>query len=885
MTTSVYRALMSVTVPANVRRQYGPDMVALFVDRLDNAPSLRGRIGLWWSAVGDLLRHGSAQRFEPPVTDPAESQRSRWRGWVGALGRDLRFAIRVLRAAPLFTSVAIATLALGIGANTAMYSVLDAVLLQPLDYPEPDRLVAFKSFDISAGRSSSVTTPANYADQAERSRTFVSMATMNGDTAALAHGGETRRVMGVRSAGSLLAVLGTQPLFGRLLTPQDDLQNDAVVVLSHSLWESLYGDNRDILGETLVLDEVPHAVVGVMPAGFSFRYFAESDVDFYGVSRWTQEYRANTTNYAHQVVGRLTPEATLEQAQQEMDAIATQIRTDRPQAAQNYGIRLVPVQDDQVADSQGPLRLLMGAVGLVLLIAAVNLANLLLARAASREQEIAVRKALGATKFQLARQVLTESLVLGWAGGVAGLVVAFAGVDLVVRLIPWDMPNADRVAIDGRVLAFTFLAATLTGLAFGVFPALKLAGGSVARRLVGTGRGAAETSWTWTALVVTEVALAVVLLVAAGLLLRTLLNLTSVDPGFRSENVVTFTVAMPESRAAEERLGLWGELESEYAALPGVVSVARASQMPAEENRVSGWFNFVDRPVDNSDRSYLVPYRLVSSGYFDTLGIDIVAGRAFNASAAAGAEEVVINEAARRAFWCDDDPLGDAIGIGNREGRLFLPAATVVGVAADVRNDGISSDPRPAVYFSAELAQGWSNLTFAVQTAGDVDVLSPARARTQAVEPMALLYGERSIEAMLAAQVAPTSALLSLLGTFAIVGLVMAGIGVFGLLSFAVSRRTREIGIRIALGANGRNLTAMVVGQALGKVLAGTVLGLLAAVAVGSYLESLLFGVSTTDGLTLAAVAAMLIVIGAIASYLPARRAAKADPTTALRAS
>jgi len=383
--------------------------------------------------------------------------------------------------------------------------------------------------------------------------------------------------------------------------------------------------------------------------------------------------------------------------------------------------------------------------------------------------------------------------------------------------------------------------------------------------------------------VVTEVALAVVLLVGAGLLLRTLLNLSSVDPGFRSNDVMTFTVAMPEGYAPDERVGVWDELENEYATLPGALHVARASQMPAQANRASGWFNFVERPVDNTDRSFLVPYRLVSNAYFETLGIDFVSGRAFRTTDASEPAEAVINEAARQLFWGERDPLGDTIGIGNRKGELFFPSATVVGVAADVHNDGVGSEPMPAVYFPALFAQGWSSLTFAVHTASDVDILPAVRARTRQIEPLALVYGESTIEEMLATQIAPTSALLGLLGSFAAVGLAMAGIGVFGLLSFAVSRRTREIGIRIALGADGRSLTAMVVGQALWKVLAGTAIGLVAAIGATRLLESMLFGVGAADPTTMIAVVVVLVAIGLVASYLPARRAAKADPTTALR--
>jgi len=798
--------------------------------------------------------------------------------------QDIRFGARSLASNRGFTAVAVITLALGIGANTAMFSVINAVLLRPLEYPEPGRLVAVKGFDITEGETGGNTTPGNVRAWAERSTSFAAMATLDGDLAALTGQGEARRLTGLRSAGSLHEVLGVAPLFGRALTRADDAGGDNLVVLSFDLWRSIYGDNRDILGNAVVLDNVPHTIIGVMPQGFDFRYAGNREIDFWAPSGWSDEYRQSRTNYAHQVVARLAPGISLERAQQEMEAITAAMRTEYPVANLNHGARVVPLHAEMVAEFGSLLFLLMGAVGMVLLIATVNLANLLLARASSREQEIAVRRAVGATPGRLARQVLTESILLSTMGGVAGLGLAFLLTDMFALLIPAQVPYLDRVRIDPVVLGFTLCIATAVGIAFGLIPALRLSR-QASTALGARGRGSRATSWTWSALVVAEVALSVVLLVGAGLLLHSFVNLLMVDPGFRPERVMTFTVSLPGDYAAERRGALWQQLHDELGALPGVTAAAIANQLPSEPNRVSGWFNYVDHPVDGTDRSFLVPYRLVSAGYFEALGIPVVRGRSFDAGDGGEPLRAIVNEAAARRFWPDTDALGDRISLGSREGDPWYPPATVVGVVGDVRNAGLAADTRPAVYFPVEMASGWTNLTFALRTSGDPGSVMPAaRARVRAADPVALIANEITAAEMLARQTAPTRAILQLIGAFAGVGLAMATIGVFGVLSYSVSRRTREIGIRTALGANTRSLVAMVIGQAMTKVLAGTVLGVVASLVAGRFLAGMLYGVSVTDPVTITGVTLVLTVAALLASYLPARRAAKVDATVALRA-
>jgi putative ABC transport system permease protein len=800
------------------------------------------------------------------------------------LVQDARFGARTLLSNPGFTAVAVITLALGIGANAAMFSVINAVLLRPLDFPEPERLVAVKRRDLVDAESGANTTPANFIAWTERATSFAAMATIGNDIAALTGRGEARRVIGLRSAGSLHEVLATPPLFGRLITRADDAAGNNVVVLSHGLWRRLYGDDRDILGDSVVLDDVPHTIIGVMPPDFDFRYYADRDVDFWAPSGWSDEYRQERGNYAHQVVARLAPGVTVERAQEEMEAIAAQLRAEFPVANRNHGVAVVPLHEELVAGSGSLLLLLMGAVALVLLIATVNLANLLLARASSREQEIAVRRAIGATPGRLARQILTESVLLSTLGGAAGLAMAVLAVDAVASMIPAEIPYVDRVSIDPTVLAFTFGIATLAGLTFGMIPAFRLSRRGVADTLGGRGRGSSRSSWTWSTLVVAEVALSVVLLVGAGLLLRSFVNLMRVDPGFAPERVLTFTVSLPSDFEPERRLNAWRRMREELATLPSVTAAAVANQLPAEPNRVSGWFNYVDHPVEIDDRSFLVPYRLVSPGYFEALGIPLVRGRGLEAADGNEPIGVVVNEAAVRRFWPDAEPLGDRIGIGSLEGESWYPPATVVGVVGDVRNAGLAEESEPAVYFPIEMGGGWTNMTFALRTVGEpTALLRAARDRIRAVAPSAPVFNELTAEQMLAAQVAPTRAIMQLIGTFAGVGLAMAAIGVFGVLSYSVSRRTREMGIRTALGADARRLTSMVVGQAMARVLAGTALGIVAAIACGRLLSGMLFEVSTVDPITMTGVTLLLCLAALLASYLPARRATRVDPTVALR--
>lgn len=798
--------------------------------------------------------------------------------------QDIRFGIRTLLVNRGFTAVAVATLALGIGANAAMFSVINAVLLRPLEYPEPERLVAINRHDLVERESTANTTPANFVAWMERAASFEAMATLGTDVAALTDRGEPLRVIGMRSAGSLHEVLAVPPLFGRTITRADDEAGDDVVVLSHALWRRLYGDDAEVLGEAIVLDAVPHTIVGVMPPGFEFRYFPARDIDFWAPSGWSDEYRSNPNNYAHRVVARLAPGVTRAQAQEEMEAIAAQLRDERPVANRNHGVAVVALHDELVADSSALLMLLMGAVGVVLLIATVNLANLLLARAGARTQEIAVRRAIGATPGRLARQMLTESVLLSSLGGVAGLGLAFALARLIVRLIPGDIPYVNRVSIDPTVLGFTFAVATFAGLAFGLIPAASLSRRGTSDAAGMRGRGSEQTSWTWSALVVAEVALSAVLLVAAGLLLRGFVNLARVDPGFAPERAMSFVVALPPAYEPARRLATWQRIRAELEALPGVTAAAVASQLPSEPNRASGWFNYVDHPVETSDRSFLIPYRLVSAGYFEALGIPVVRGRGLLERDGREPIGVVVNQAAVRRFWPDVDPIGERVSIGSLEGDPWFPPATVVGIAADVRNAGIAAEAQPALYYPLEMGSGWTNMTFAVRTTGEpTDIMPAARERVHAVAPAAPVFDEMSVDQMLARQVAPTRAILQLIGAFAGAGLVMAAIGVFGVLSYSVSRRTREIGIRSALGADALKLTSMVVRQAMTRVIAGTALGVIASLATGRLLAGMLFDVPVTDPVTITGVVVLLIFVALLASYVPARRATRIDPTIALR--
>jgi putative ABC transport system permease protein len=794
------------------------------------------------------------------------------------LRQDLRYAARRLGRAPAFTLAAVATLALGIGANTAMFSVVHAVLLRPLPYPEPERLLRVRW-------GSSAPDLHDLSAQATTTEGFGGYRPQFFDVPAepLAE-----RVDGALVTGEALRLLGARPAQGRLLTAEDDrVGAEKVVVVSDAFWRARLGADPAAVGRTVRFVTGTYRVVGVMRPGFELPEVKAAHV-FAPI--WPESPPEAEARGAHTLFGfaRLRDGVTLAQAQAEADTIAQRLARLYPVENRDRRYVLVPLHDFIVSDVRAALLLLFGAVGFVLLIAGVNVVNLLLARAADRQREMAIRASLGAGRGRLLRQLLVESVLLAAMGGLAGLLVGWWGLGLIVRLGQDQVPALETVRLDATVLAFTGAVSLLTGVLFGLAPGLRAAGRSVApelkdgaRAIDGPGREPLRR-----ALVAAEIALSVVLLAGAGLLLRSLNRLQSVDPGFVSDQVLTFNLTLPMNpyRDIPRRTVFFESVLDRMRALPGVTSVAATSELPFDPGRVPQNFLIEGEAAIEPGREPDVLSRGITPGYFRTLGIPLRRGRDLEPADVAGSEPVgVVNEAAVRTLFHGRDPIGRRVAWARAEPRVWI---RVVGVAGDVRGDGLDTGDSPALY--TPMAQEprpwrtWMNVVAraSVPPASLTEAVKGEVGRVDRNVPVTRL---RAMGELLAGSLAARQFTLALLGAFAAVAVVLAGIGIYGVMAYAVSRRTREIGLRMALGARAEDVVRLVLGQALGVTLLGVAAGLAGALALRRLVESMLFGVGAADPATLAVVAVLLAVVALAAGYVPARRAARVDPSVALR--
>ena len=876
-----YRALVTLLLPRSFRRDYADEMALVFADLHAEATRAGGARGL--RALGAELpgllrlavRERRAERAERThrATHSLED-----RDMLASLAQDLRFALRSLRKSPGFVAVAVLTLALGVGANTAIFSVVNGVLLTPLALHEPGRLVSLGEA-VTGGAPSDLasTSPGSFFDW-QRQATALRLGAFAGSEGTLTGRGEPERLLGANTAGGLFGVLGVPPLFGRAIASADESESaERVIVLSYATWRRLFGEDRGALGQTLTINGTPRTIVGVMPPSFRF---PDGATEFWVPARFEPAFRANRDQYFLQVVGRLAPGATLERARAEMATIAARLRRDWP--AYNSDLRIVvrPLQETIVEGVRTRLLVLMGAVAFVLLITCANLGNLLLARASGRRREIAVRLALGAARGRIARQLLTESLALALAGGAAGLLVGKGFLALLLAAqATTNLPRADEIGLDVRVLLFTLAVSVAAGLFFGSLPAWQLARSRSTEALREGTRGSAGHQWARSALVVSEIALAMMLLTGAGLLLRSFALLQRVDPGFAADRVLTFEVA----RRGDDPAFFPATLER-VRALPGVRSAAIVSQLPVTGRGIGAWFNRLDRELPPDVKPMGEAYRVVTPEYFATVGLPLKRGRLLTADDRRERPAVVINEALARKYYEGEDPVGKEIYLGAPDNRLF-DRGTIAGVVGNTRDAGLGSDPLPTVYIPYAVMPMWPSFSYVVRTTGEpLAVAGAAREAIRALDPNVPVRDVRTLDAVLAESVAPARWSTTLLGVFAAVALVMAALGVFGVLSFLVTQRTRELGIRIALGAAPAAVRRMVVGQGVGLVAAGLALGVAGAIALTRLMASLLYGVSATDPVTYAGVAAVLVGVAVLASYLPARRATRVDPMIALRA-
>jgi putative ABC transport system permease protein len=835
----------------------------------------------------DLLAH-ELRRVERPVRrEPVEQGTPRRMNMFGDLWQDLRYGLRMLLKNPGFTIVAVIALALGIGANSAIFSVVNTVLLSPLPYKEPERLVMVWEDRSARGFPRDTPAAANYIDWRDQNQVFESMAAIANESFNLTGVGEPERIEGRRVSASLFPLLGVEPQLGRAFLPEEDKPGGGrVVLMSHGLWQRRFGSDMNITGKLLTLNGESYTVIGVMPSHFQF---PTREDELWVPIAFTSEEAASRGRHYLEVIARLKQGVTLEQAQAEMKAIAARLEQQYPNQNTDLSVAVTPLHEHVSGEIKPALLVLLGAVGFVLLIACANVANLLLARAAVRQKEIAVRIALGASRMRLIRQFLTESILLAALGGLVGLLLSLWGVNLLKAFIPDNISQVQAITIDTRVLIFTLLVSLLTGLVFGLAPATQASNFNLNETLKEGGRDSAAGSRgnrIRSLLVIAEVAVSLILLIGAGLLLNSFLRLRNVDPGFRADNLLTMKVVLPEQKYSEhaQRSAFYTELIRRVEALPGVKSAAVTTNLPLYRQGNSISVNIEGRPDPGPGQKPSVVTRVISPGYFSTMGIPLLQGRQINEQDRVNTPAVaVISETMARRFWPGEDPLGRRI----TPGSLSSPPEdwiTVIGVVKDVRQVELVSDPKPQMYLSYEQADFFEPNDLVVST--NVEPLSLAatvRGAVWEIDKDQPVSNIRTMEAILSESIARQRFSMLLLGIFATVALVMAAVGIYGVMSYSVAQRTREFGIRMALGAQKSDVLKLAVGGGLKLVLTGVLIGLVAAFILTRVMSSLLFGVSATDPATFITISLVLVSVALLASYIPARRATKVDPLVALR--
>jgi putative ABC transport system permease protein len=805
--------------------------------------------------------------------------------------QDARYAVRMLRKSPGFTLVAVLTLALGIGANAAIFSVVNGVLLRPLPFPEPERLVAVwtaqPAKDLVRGSSSYP----DFADYRDQTASFDGLAATRSRGYTLSSPKGAERIDGARVSWTLFPVLRVTAALGRTFSADEDrLGGPRVAVIGDALWRRRFGGDPGVVGRPVTLDGEAYTVLGVLPRGFRF------DFDLREAEIWTptaldgKDSIEERGQHYLQVVGRLKPGVPIAAARADLGAVSARLAAAYPQSNTGRTAIVQPLHDAIVGATRQGLLVLLGAVALVLLVSSANVANLLLARGSEREREVALRSALGASRGRLARQLLTESVLLSLVGGALGLLVAFWGTDGLLALAPADLPRLGDVHVDARVLGFTLGVTILAGLLFGTAPALRAARVALVPALSEGGRGGSGGPGARrmrSVLIVAEVALALVLLVGAGLLLRSLGRLLGVDPGFRAESVLTLRLDLPDAhyQKPENVLSFYEKLLPRAAALPGVRSVAAVAPLPFGNSMwVTGIYR-KDRPEPGPGEKLSAHYEAATPGYFETIGIRVTRGRTFSDRDRRGAPRVVlVSESLAARLFPGEDPVGKPVAFGvTLDDEDEKAPWEVAGVVADVVLDRLDKALEPTFYVPA-FQQPWNGVSLVLRAAGSPGTLAEAvRKEVQALDPELPVFHVRTMPELVSASVAQRRFQALLLAAFAAVGLALAATGLYGVMALSVSQRTREIGVRIALGAPARGVLGLVLRQALSLVLLGTAVGLLGALALSRVLSSLLFRVSATDPVTFGIVAGLLLVTALVASYVPARRATRVDPLEALR--
>ncbi len=807
---------------------------------------------------------------------------------MGSLLQDIRYGIRMLAKNPAFTLVAVITLALGIGANTAIFSVVNAVLLRPLPYKAADRLVTFWASNQQMGYSGPATVcDPDFFEWRDQSKTFEEMAGFRWATANLTGLGEPDRLLGWHVTASLFPMLGVRPVVGRVFSSDEETPGHShVVLISHKLSQSRFGTDADAVGKAIKLDGESFTVAGVMPADFAF----PNKADFWRPA----ELSSDCHNSTLRVIARLQPDATMDRAREGVAIVAH--RLDAAAHQDRYGVwhlTVIPLREEMASIIRPSLLILLGVVGVVMLIACANVANLLLARAAARQREIAIRTALGAGRTRVILQMLTESVLLAFLGGGLGLVLATWGRDVVVSLIPKNLAppgfigQIAAVNIDVSVLAFTLVLSLVTGIIFGLVPALQASKPDLSESLKEGSRGSTASAarrGIQSVLVISEIAMALVLLIGAGVLIRSFISLMNVDPGFDPQNVLTMNVNLPESRypTAAQMIAFERDALERLAKMPGVHSAGAVFGLPLGGILIRGDFSIEGQPAPPPEIS---PSKsVVSADYFRAVGIRLMKGRYFNDHDTETAPHVaIINENMARRFWPNQDPIGKRI----RPGFSNDQWCSIVGVVSDVKQISFAEEPSTAMYLPYEQSPSsflMRDITFAVRTSSSpLNSADQARHAIGAVDHDLPVFDVSTLQELVYQSMSEPRFNTVLLGIFAAFAFVLAIVGIYGVMSYTVTQRTHEIGVRMALGAGRDDVLKLVVGQGMILTLMGVVIGLGGAFGLTRFLASFLFGVQPTDPMTFAGVSLLVAGVAMAASYIPARRATKVDPMVALR--
>jgi putative ABC transport system permease protein len=812
-----------------------------------------------------------------------------------SLRQDLGYGLRTLVKNSGFTIVAVLALALGTGANTAIFSVINGVLLRPLPFKEPDRLVmVWTNSSKSNQPQSSISVPdfLDYRDNA----VFEQIACLSYDDFNLTGGDQPEHVAGTMVSANFFSVLGVAPQFGRAFLPNEDQAGaDRVVIISNGLWKRRFGGDRALLNQTIQLNGAGFTVVGVAPPEFQSPEKGDElwvPMSFDGADRLRIPSTSGPEDLKKRVrrflkaVARLNSGVALNSAQAEMSTIAGRLEQQYPDSNAGIGINLVPLHRQIVGDIKPALVFLFVAVGLVLLIACANVANLLLARAAARQKEIAIRVALGAGRARLIRQLLTESVMLAIVGGAFGLVLAWVGLRVLVRINPANVPRLDEIGIDGYVLGFTMLVSVLTGLLFGLVPALQASRPDLNETLKEGARGSTGgigRQRVRSILVVTEVALTQMLLIGAGLMIKSFYSLQQVNPGFNADRILTMQVTLPPVKYAENNqiIAFYEQALTRIGALPGVQAAGAATSLPLTGNSISRRFTIDGRAPASTNERLSATYFAISPDYFRAMGIQLVSGRSFtNQDRDKSQQVIIINDTTRRRFWPNEEAIGKHISITAQAGV----SREIVGVVADVKHSSLDAESGLEIY-EPYLQSPWSFMALAVRTMADPLRLAPVvKDEILAIDKGQPVYDVKTMAQIVGDSVSQPRLYMLLLGIFAAIALVLSAVGIYGVMNYSVNQRKHEIGIRMAIGAQRSDILKMVVGQGMLLASIGVVIGVVAAFFLGRIIEMLLFGVSGRDLMTFVGLPVVLVLVSLLSSYVPARRATRVDPMIALRA-